>query len=623
MMAILLNTCVAMGLMALSEIATLPTPKYSMPSYAAITNNTYWKLDGDGKYLSRKVFQDEFGDEALQLVTLSGTVAPHTWYAALIGYIPFPTFKDDTGLLTFTARASLGNVTNSTLLTPVVQVDEASQSYKKDVYMTLGMAPFYQNFSIPFQFAASDPGRNSTIMLEAGYNLPQSVDIKHLQLQVWTKNQRVDPSSLPSCCNAGGYPGREANATWRKEALARIDQIRRGSMDVTVLDQNGKPISDCSINATMTQSNFRFGSAVNLGAWRGQHDSLNTTLYQQWFKKLFNTAVFEGAMKWDSWERSANTSHDEVLALVKTLRANNIRIRGHNLVWPSCGGSGKVPEDVCAPLIAENTSESRAALEKAIEFHIHDEVTTLKENDCCEEFDVVNEPYENTAIGNFLGNGNASILKWLNATAQANPNAGRRVNDDRVCSALSDIALQEQNFYKELIKWLVAEGGDLLTGFGCESHVNDGLLPGPEAMLEWYNFISSLGVSIRVTEFDMVTKDVQLYADYLRDTLIAVYSSPGADGFLMWGFTDECHWLHSAPLFYNDFRPKPGLDVWFKLPLGEWMSLADGNTNSSGIWTSPPVHHGTYNVSVSCSSGSTTISNVSVLKNHTKVVVNL
>lgn len=61
-----------MGLMALSEIATLPTPKYSMPSYAAITNNTYWKLDGDGKYLSRKVFQDEFGDEALQLVTLSG-----------------------------------------------------------------------------------------------------------------------------------------------------------------------------------------------------------------------------------------------------------------------------------------------------------------------------------------------------------------------------------------------------------------------------------------------------------------------------------------------------------------------------------------------------------------------
>ena len=47
--------------------------------------------------------------------------------------------------------------------------------------------------------------------------------------------------------------------------------------------------------------------------------------------------------------------------------------------------------------------------------------------------------------------------------------------------------------------------------------------------------------------------DEALYADFLRDTLIAAYASSAADGVLMWGFTDDVHWLHSAPLFKKDW----------------------------------------------------------------------
>jgi hypothetical protein len=132
------------------------------------------------------------------------------------------------------------------------------------------------------------------------------------------------------------------------------------------------------------------------------------------------------------------------LALVDELSGAGIKIRGHNLVWPTCSGSGKVPSAVCAAAIAANTSQSRATLEAAIEAHIVDEVSTLKEHGCCEEFDVVNEPYGNPEIVRFLGVGNTSLLRWLAATKGANPAAGRRLNEDRVCSAFFDIDSPQQ-----------------------------------------------------------------------------------------------------------------------------------------------------------------------------------
>ena len=147
---------------------------------------------------------------------------------------------------------------------------------------------------------------------------------------------------------------------------------------------------------------------------------------------------------------------------------------------------------------------------------------------------------ENFQVTDFL-DGNQSILNWLAATKAANPDAGRRVNDDHVCSGNSVTDGAKQRFYRSLIPFLAqGDGGELLTGFGCESHMDGQFLPAPTDMLDWYDTIGQIGgpeFTVRVTEFDVDNigpHNLELYADFLRDTLIAAYSSPSADGFLMW-----------------------------------------------------------------------------------------
>ena len=150
-------------------------------------------------------------------------------------------------------------------------------------------------------------------------------------------------------------------------------------------------------------------------------------------------------------------------------------------------------------------------------------------------------------------------------------------------------------------------------------------------MLKWYEKIGQIGgpnFTVRVTEFDVDNigpHDSELYADFLRDTHCSLFvTSSGRISdvvstilnatlllqrveaicvvSLRRGFTDDCHWKDSAPSYGHDWVPKPGLAVWEKLVLKEWRSTSAGNTAASGVWTSPPMHKGSYNISVDCPS---------------------
>lgn len=569
--------------------------------------------------------------------------------------------RGDVALLRFTARTTPGGKATvsggetplQTYVMPVFEDDSMASGYKKSLLGAQTTNATALNYSIPFTIEAEDGSGNATLQFELGFRQVQSVDITGFSLLLWRKASGVNASQLPRCCNSGQYPGRAAGSAWRTEALARINTLRRGNLTVVISGASLRDMPDtgcsnarcispsssatattCAVNATMERSNFHFGSAVNLQVWNGYGNSSSTdaTTYRGWFLRLFDTAVFESAMKWPSWAGSDAQVRNETFSLIGVLLEAGIRIRGHNLVWPSCGGPGKVPSSVCAADVAHaNQSSARKHLEEAIEAHIADEVGTLRAVGCCEEFDVVNEPYGNVAISDALREGNEPVLWWLNATRRANPTAGRRINDDKICTGIPAFEGAELDFYDSYLGWLLRNGPGLLTGVGCESHLQGTMLPGPEAVMARYRALAALmpaaaadksGASVgaapwsvRVTEFDVVTDDLQLYADYLRDALIAAYSTEVVDGFLMWGFMDAHHWLHSAPLFHADWSPKPGLAVWQRYVLGEWRSTQEGQASPAAAtqegtgsatllyWTSPPMHHGTYRVAVTCSDG--------------------
>lgn len=85
--------------------------------------------------------------------------------------------------------------------------------------------------------------------------------------------------------------------------------------------------------------------------------------------------------------------------------------------------------------------------------------------------------------------------------------------------------------------------------------------------------------------------------NHLRDYLLAVYSHPQATGFTMWGFWDGKHDKNNAPLFYQDWTPKPALAAWEDLVLNEWRTSETAVTGSDGH-AAVRGHRGEYRVTI-------------------------
>ncbi len=87
-----------------------------------------------------------------------------------------------------------------------------------------------------------------------------------------------------------------------------------------------------------------------------------------------------------------------------------------------------------------------------------------------------------------------------------------------------------------------------------------------------------------ITEFDVVTNgDDPLAADYLRDSLIACFSHPAYDGFLLWGFWESSHWLPDAALWKKDWTPKANALVWEDWIGNRWHTRLTLKSDANGI----------------------------------------
>src|SRR5262249_44832759 len=75
---------------------------------------------------------------------------------------------------------------------------------------------------------------------------------------------------------------------------------------------------------------LRVGAAVNMNPFR------NEPIYSQTLGREFNMLVAENAMKFDALHPAQNTfNFTDADALVAFAEANNMAVRGHNLVWHS------------------------------------------------------------------------------------------------------------------------------------------------------------------------------------------------------------------------------------------------------------------------------------------------
>jgi len=469
--------------------------------------------------------------------------------------------KDDVALVRFYARSlESADETGAGMLRVTVQLASGDYSKAIDTSMTVGRE--WQEFLVPFAFHRRFAKAEAEISFGFGFKR-QTIEIGGVEVVHYGK--KLDISALPKTRLT--YEGREPDALWRQAALARIEKMRMSNFVIDVRDSAGQSVGGATIRVEQVRSAFQFGTAIPLA--RLVQDSPDNAIYREKVLQLFNSASPENALKWPIWEgdQAPRYDHGQTLAGLRWMKEHNLRARGHVLVWP---GWHNLP----ASIRKLHEAKKDAKIQERVLAHIR-EITGATRG-LLEEWDVVNEPYDNHDLMALFGAG--VMVDWFKAAEIGAPGAVLYLNDYSNHDVLLDRAHCE-NFFRTT-KFLIDKGAPL-GGLGLQAHI--AAQPNsPEAVLGTLDLYATFKLPIRFTEFDIDTDDEELQADYTRDFLILAYSHPSVVGVQHWGFWEGAHWRPKSAMFRRDWSEKPSAMVYEDLVLKQWRTRLQGTLGASG-----------------------------------------
>lgn len=355
---------------------------------------------------------------------------------------------------------------------------------------------------------------------------------------------------------------------WKDEADARIEQIRKGDFQVTVVSPYGTqpPLSGAVVEVEQIKHHFAFGSAMN-----GNYTNSN---YASFFKTHFNWATPEYQAKWPITEPSRdNENYNSIDGLVNFCQANDIAVRGHCLFW---GNPSKIQDWVKAlplnELQAEMDERAVSAVNRYKGKFVH--------------WDVNNEMCDNTYYKDLLGDG---IRTWMfQRTHELDPACRLFVNEYGVLSSNG----YNLNDYKTQIYGLLAAGTPL-HGVGVQCHMGSGFVR--SEVEQRLDSLAECGLPIWVTELDMSSgTDEAVWADYLEEFFRTAFSHPSVEGIILWGFWEGDS--ANSPIVNTDWTLNAAGQRFVAL-MDEWTTHDVAMTDENGV-ADFRGFYGTYRVTV-------------------------
>ncbi len=390
-------------------------------------------------------------------------------------------------------------------------------------------------------------------------DLVQTLEISDIKLTSYGK----DPAMLAQIPDTiGSYKGAEADAPWRQAAKERIEQIRKGALKITVIDQAGSTVPLAKISIRQTGSEFRWGTCVVAG--RMFDPSEDGKKYREFIEKYCNIVVFENDLKWFGWANPR--TRENVMKACDWFAERNIVVRGHNLVWPSWRNS-----DNSWKALANDPEKLRQTVRE----HVLDEAKGMKGR--VVDWDVVNEPYDNRDVWEILGKN--EIAEWYKLARQEEPNAVLFLNDYGILSS-EGLDKRKQDFYYQTIKEIVDSGAPI-GGIGMQGHFGSEATS-PEKVIEIIERFSTFGLPIAITEHDIDSTNAKYQAEFTRDFMTAAFSCEAVQEFLIWGFWARSHWRPNAAYMTSDWQLTPAGKVWTDLVSKEWRSNLDVDADFYG-----------------------------------------
>jgi len=574
-----------------TEPTPTPEPVTGAPNGGSLiidssaANASFWAGDNDGAVGSMEVVNVDHPNFT-QANRISVTNPDGEFWNGQLSFPSKQTVATGDVVLLHLYMRSIANTNESGHAFTTVFLEENS-NYDKYINREITAAADWVEYYIPAE--VGDAQASGDLSVKFGFGAgdrAQTFEIGGVELLNY--GAEFDIALLP--ITRPSYEGREANAEWRSAAAARIEEHRKGDFTITVLDSTGAPTSGASVNVEFEQHAYHFGS-VTVGHILMNDSDPDAQIYREKVLELFNQSGPENDLKWAPWagEWGSNFAQNQTLQGLQWLRDNGLYTRGHVMVWPSKRNLPQLMQEY----LPDDYALADPAAKQVVLDHIDD--IASKTANYLDEWDVINEPYDNHYLMDAFGN--SVMLDWFNQARTNLPSHGLFINDYSILSAGGRNYAHQQH-YQDTIRYLVDNNAPI-TGIGLQSHFSGT----PTSISTLYTVIERFHtafptLAIRSTEFDVDTSDEELQADYTRDFLTLFFSHPATVGVQAWGFWAGAHWRKSAAMYTLDWQEKPNGSAWKNQIYSEWWNDFEGTTDDLGNF-SERGFYGRYKIMVS------------------------
>ena len=424
----------------------------------------------------------------------------------------------------------------------------------------------------------------------------QEIDIKDIKVENF--GTKYDWDAMPQ--GGGRYIGSEEDAQWRKDALAKIEQVRKGDIKVVVKDINGNVIPDAQVNIDMFEHEFEFSG------FRGHEWNAAKHGYTM-LEGIQNIKLESGAVVDDSKGDAEGTAKKARMTYIsnfngvgttihkKTLNEDDNKLydvarkfydwadaigmgdslKGHTLIWDDNNSNLETGYGSIFDGSEENVDKIKQGFIDHIKY-MGQKMPYLT------DVDVTNED------GGRIINGACVVKKlypeevwkpiWVEmykTAREAFPNSKLYMSDGRQLSGA------QKEFQEKFMDWAV-ENLDF-DAWGQHGHLS--YTSSPESIMKEYEVFEKYNKPVAITEFDIYCGDDKNYqANLTRDALIAHFSQPLCEKIVVFTVRD----FNSKPegtqaiITHEDFSLKPSGTVYQDLVYNKWWTKENGTTNENG-----------------------------------------
>lgn len=382
------------------------------------------------------------------------------------------------------------------------------------------------------------------------------------------------------CCKAKPIQSNtndfKEDANWKKEALHRIDSLRKRELTIIVKDKNGNTIPNADVKINLDRHEFKFGAAID----KNLFDSPHTEQYKTLLKAYLNSSGFENALK---PKRRFSETEAKAEPIMAWFLENDFYMRGHALVWEN--RKNMRPEE--KRVMNEKGTSKQKKEEKVVALASQHFTHAIKKWNV-NYWDVLNEPIGNHQINDLTDrNTFAYWFKLADSVRKLNnkPDVKLFINENRVISGTTPNTNSRPSEYKKIIQSILDENAPL-EGIGFQSRIKHSFVS-PEQMLERLKSFEEYNLILHATEFEVRDTDVRTYTNEERSALIEQFmliyvSHYLVDGIWHWTFYNNSKNSKPWALFNYNGTPTVSGKQWIKTMNTYFNSSYELKTNSTG-----------------------------------------